>query len=206
MSRFRPRSAAWSWRRSSPGGGLLLRRRADRAAVRPDAHHHRRPDHGRADDRDPDTGAERGHPALADPLARAGRARAQAAVQEATRSYWSMVVRLAEKPDPDDPQIAALRRRRSPTSWSRCSPTSKQGISQRGPIDGSVTVAAVAGSRATATTCLDQTLIRLYDKAGKVRPGSSGSVEQFAVSLKLAEGIWKVSQVATEDDPCTLQR
>jgi hypothetical protein len=49
----------------------------------------------------------------------------KAAVQETTRSYWSMVVRLAEKPDPDDPQIAQLSSTRRPASWSRCSPTSR---------------------------------------------------------------------------------
>jgi hypothetical protein len=131
----------------------------------------------------------------------------KAAVQETTRSYWSMVVRLAEKPDPADPDIAALsvspQRDQLVTLFTS---TRKQGIAQRGPIDGSVTVAAVTGSRATAATCLDQTFVRLYDAAGTVRPGSSGSVQRFAVSLKLAEGSWKVSQVETENDPCTLPR
>jgi hypothetical protein len=129
----------------------------------------------------------------------------QAAVQEATRSYWSMVVRLAEKPDPADPDIVALsvspQRDQLVTLFTN---TKKQGIAQRGPIDGSVTVAAVTGSGATAATCLDQTLVRLYDAAGKVRPGSSGSVQRFAVSLERDEDSWKVSQVETENDPCTV--
>jgi hypothetical protein len=129
----------------------------------------------------------------------------KAAVQEATRSYWSMVVRLAEQPDPADPEIAALsvspQREQLVTLFGNIK---RQDISQRGPIDGAVTVATVSGARATAATCLDQSLVRVYDKAGKPRPGSSGSVQLFAVSLERSAGAWKVSQVSNGDTPCTL--
>jgi hypothetical protein len=129
----------------------------------------------------------------------------QAAVQEATRSYWSMVVRLAEKPDPADPELTALslppQRTQLATLYGNIE---RQGITQRGPIDGSVTVVAVTGAKATAATCLDQTLVRVYDKSGKARPGSSGSVMRFTVSLERDAGAWKVSQVSSGDAGCTL--
>jgi hypothetical protein len=131
----------------------------------------------------------------------------KAAVQETTRSYWSMVVRLAEKPDPDDPQIAALsvdpQAGQLVTLFTN---TKAQGIRQRGPIDGSVTVGTVGGSMATATTCLDQTLTQLYDRAGRPRPGSRGTKQQFAVSLTRTGGVWKVSRVDTSGAECTLPR
>ena len=129
----------------------------------------------------------------------------KATVQETTRSYWSMVVRLAEKPDPDDPQIAQLsvdpQAGQLVTLFTN---VKAQGLSQRGPIDGSVTVGSVGASAATATTCLDQTLTRLYDKAGTKRPGSNGTKSQFTVTLTNSGGAWKVSQVSNGDTPCTL--
>ncbi|HST67244.1 MAG TPA: hypothetical protein VLM05_18855 [Mycobacteriales bacterium] len=129
---------------------------------------------------------------------------AKAPVQQATQAYWSMVVRLAERPDPADPAIAALsvppQREQLVTLFGTIR---KQGLSQRGPIAGAVTVSTVSGSAATAATCLDQSLVRVYDKAGKARPGSSGSVQIFAVSLERTGGAWKVSNVADGGD-CTL--
>ncbi len=131
----------------------------------------------------------------------------KAAVQEATRSYWSMVVRLAERPDPADPEIAALsvspQREQLVTLYANIK---RQGSSQRGPIDGAGTVATVTRARATAATCLDQALVKVYDKAGKPRPGSSGSLQLFAISLERGAGAWKVSQVSNGDTPCTLPR
>jgi hypothetical protein len=131
----------------------------------------------------------------------------QAAVQEATKSYWSMVVRLAEKPDPADPEITALslppQRTQLVTLYGNIK---RQGITQRGPIDGSVSVVAVTGAKATSATCLDQTLVRVYDNSGKVRPGSSGSVMRFTASLERDAGAWKVTQVTSGDANCTLPR
>jgi hypothetical protein len=133
---------------------------------------------------------------------------AKAPVQEATRAYWSMVVRLAEKPDPADPAIAALsvppQREQLVTLYGTIK---RQGISQRGPIDGAVQVVAVTGAKAITSTCLDQSLVRVYDKAGKVRPGSSGSIQQFTVSLERTGGAWKVSAVETgTGSTCVLPR
>jgi hypothetical protein len=129
----------------------------------------------------------------------------KATVQQTTRSYWSMVVRLAEKPDPDDPEIARLsvdpQAGQLVTLFGN---VKAQGLSQRGPIDGSVTVGSVGASTATATTCLDQTLTRLYDKAGNKRPGSDGTRSQFAVTLTSSGGAWKVSQVTSSSAECTL--
>ncbi len=129
---------------------------------------------------------------------------ARAPVQEATRAYWSMVVRLAEKPDPADPGIAALsvspQRDQLVTLYGNIE---QQGLSQRGPISGAVTVSTATGAAATAATCLDQSLVRVYDRAGKARPGSSGSVQLFVVSLERAGGAWKVAKVADAGD-CTL--
>jgi hypothetical protein len=131
----------------------------------------------------------------------------KAAVQETTRSYWSMVVRLAEKPDPDDPQIAQLSVDPQAAQLVTLFTNVKaQGVSQRGPIDGSVTVGSVSASAATATTCLDQTLTRLYDRAGKQRPGSSGTKSQFSVSLTNSGGVWKVSRVNSNGADCALPR
>jgi hypothetical protein len=131
----------------------------------------------------------------------------KAAVQQTTRSYWSMVVRLAEKPDPDDPQIAQLsvdpQEGQLVTLFTN---VKAQGLSQRGPIDGSVTVGPVGASSATATTCLDQTLTRLYDRAGRKRPGSNGTKSEFAVTLTMSGGGWKVSQVNSSGADCTLPR
>lgn len=130
----------------------------------------------------------------------------QAPVQVAARAYWSMVVRLAEKPDPADPAIAALsvspQREKLVTLYGNIK---RQGLSQRGPIDGSVTVSATTATTARAATCLDQSLARVFDKAGKPRPGATGSVQRFAVSLQRTGGAWKVSTVDDAGD-CTLQR
>jgi hypothetical protein len=131
----------------------------------------------------------------------------KAVVQRTTRSYWSMVVRLAEKPDPDDPQIPQLSMDPQAGQLVRLFTDVKaQGLSQRGPIDGSVTVGSVTASKATATTCLDQTLTRLYDRAGTKRPGSSGTKAQFTVTLTMTGGGWKVSQVNSSAADCTLPR
>jgi hypothetical protein len=131
----------------------------------------------------------------------------KATVQETTRSYWSMVVRLAEKPDPDDPQIAQLSvDPQAGQLVTLFTDVKAQGLSQRGPIDGSVTVGSVGASAATATTCLDQTLTRLYDKAGTKRPGSNGTKSQFTVTLTNSGGAWKVSQVNSSGAECTLPR
>jgi hypothetical protein len=131
----------------------------------------------------------------------------KATVQEITRSYWSMVVRLAEQPDPDDPQIAQLsvdpQAGQLVTLFTN---VKAQGLSQRGPIDGLVAVGSVGASTATATTCLDQTLTRLYDKAGTKRPGSNGTKSQFTVTLTMSGGAWKVSQVSSSGADCTLPR
>ena len=128
-----------------------------------------------------------------------------AAVQQATRSYWSMVVRLAEKPDPNDPQIAQLaadpQAGRLVTLFTN---VKAQGVAQRGPIDGAVQVGQVGGSTAAATTCLDQTLTRLYDRSGSPRAGSRGTKSQFAVTLTRAGGTWKVSDVKDSGADCTL--
>jgi hypothetical protein len=129
----------------------------------------------------------------------------KAAVQEATRAYWSMVVRLAEKPDPEDPQIAALSvEPQAGQLVTLLTNVKAQGLSQRGPIDGSITVGSVGAATATATTCLDQTLTQLYDRAGTPRPGSRGTRAQFAVSLTRTGGAWKVARVNTSGAECTL--
>jgi hypothetical protein len=131
----------------------------------------------------------------------------KAAVAETTRSYWSMVVRLAEKPDPDDPEIAQLSvDPQAGQLVALFTDVKAQGLSQRGPIDGSVTVGSVGASTASAITCLDQTLTRLYDKAGTRRPGSSGTKSQFTVTLTNSGGAWKVSQVKSSGADCTLPR
>ena len=128
-------------------------------------------------------------------------------MQETTRSYWSMVVRLAEKPDPDDPQIAQLsvdpQAGQLVTLFTN---VKAQGLSQRGPIDGSVTVGLGRRVGGDGDDLPDQTLTRLYDKAGAKRPGSNGTKSQFAVTLTTSGGVWKVSQVNSSGADCTLPR
>jgi hypothetical protein len=67
-----------------------------------------------------------------------------------------------------------------------------------------VTVDAVAAATATARTCLDQTLARVYDRTGKVRPGSTGTLTLFTVRLRRSEGAWKVAEVTGRDSACTI--
>jgi hypothetical protein len=127
-----------------------------------------------------------------------------AAVQEATRGYWSMVVRLAESPDPEDPELPRLAAEPQLTTLvTLFADTRRQGIVQRGPVDGTVTVAAVSGGGATARTCLDQTLTRVYDAAGRPRAGSAGTVTLFTVALRRTGGTWKVTGVRSRDNACT---
>lgn len=130
-----------------------------------------------------------------------------AQVQETAKSYWSMVVRLAEKPDPDDPQIAALSA--DPQTGKLVTLFTNvrdQGISQRGPIDGLVAVGTVGSATANATTCLDQTLTRVYDRDGTRRPGSAGTKTQFTLTLKRVDGAWRVSGVSDKDASCTIPK
>jgi hypothetical protein len=127
-----------------------------------------------------------------------------AAVQAATRGYWSMVVRLAESPDPEDPELPRLAADPQLTSLvTLFTDVRQQGIAQRGPVDGTVTVTAVSGGGATARTCLDQTLTKVYDRAGRARPGSTGTVTLFTVSLRRSGGTWKVTGVTGRDNACT---
>lgn len=126
-----------------------------------------------------------------------------APVAEATRGYWSMVVRLAERPDPADPaltEFAAGAQLSKLVTLFRTTRTDK--ISQRGPVDGTVTVGTVSGTAATARTCLDQSLTRIYE-AGRVRAGSAGTLTLFTVTLTRAGESWKVTGVSSKDNACS---
>jgi hypothetical protein len=128
---------------------------------------------------------------------------ARAPVAAATRDYWSMVVRLAERPDPADPALPRLAAEPQLSKLVTLFTTTRSDkISQRGPIDGTVTVAAVSAAGATVRTCLDQSLTRVYDAAGKIRPGSTGTLTLFTLTLARTGGAWKVTGVTNGDDTC----
>lgn len=128
----------------------------------------------------------------------------KAPVAEATRDYWSMIVRLAERPDPADPALPELAAEPQLSKLVTLFTTTRSDkISQRGPIDGTVTVDAVSAAAATARTCLDQTLARVYDAAGKIRAGSRGTLTLFTVTLARTGGAWKVTGVTSKDNVCS---
>jgi hypothetical protein len=130
----------------------------------------------------------------------------QAPVQTAAKAYWSMVVRLAEKPDPDDPQLAALSVPPQRDTLERAFGTyATDGISQRGVIDGTVRVQSVTGSSAIVGTCLDQTFVKVYERSGRARPGT-GRIELFTLTLRNESGAWKVQKAVTASGSCTIPR
>jgi hypothetical protein len=129
---------------------------------------------------------------------------AAAPVAGATRAYWSMVVRLAERPDPADPALPGLAAEPQLSKLVTLFTTVRADrISQRGPVDGTVTVAVLSAARATARTCLDQTLTRVYDATGKARAGSAGTLTLFTVTLARTGGAWKVTGVTSKDNACS---
>jgi hypothetical protein len=129
----------------------------------------------------------------------------QAAVGAATRAYWSMVVRLAEAPDPADPALTALVAEPQRSTLVTLFTTIRdQGLSQRGPVDGTVAVATLTGATAVVRTCLDQTLTRVYDRAGRARAGSAGTLTRFTVSLTRRGAAWQVTGVAGKDNACRI--
>jgi hypothetical protein len=128
-------------------------------------------------------------------------------VQRAVRAYWSMVVRLAERPDPADPQLAALTIDPQQATLVRLFTSAKEsGLSQRGPIFAVSGSPAVRGTSAQTTTCLDQTFVKVYESSGRPRPGSSGGPTAFDVRLRRDGGSWKVSSASTRSAPCTVPR
>ena len=130
----------------------------------------------------------------------------KAPVQAAAKAYWSMVVRLAEKPDPDDPQLDALTVPPQRDTLVRVFGTyATDGISQRGVIDGTVRVRSVTGSSAVVTTCLDQTVVKVYERSGRARPGT-GRIELFTLQLRNESGAWKVQRAVTAEGSCTIPR
>lgn len=131
---------------------------------------------------------------------------AKAPVQAAAKAYWSMVVRLAEKPDPDDPQLAALSVPPQRTNLERVFGSyATDGISQRGVIDGTVSVRSVTGSSAVVGTCLDQAFVKVYERSGRARPGT-GRIESFTLQLRNESGAWKVQRAVAASGSCTVPR
>jgi hypothetical protein len=116
-----------------------------------------------------------------------------------------MVMRLAERPNPADPQLAALvvdpQRTTLVTVFTR---TQQQGLSQRGPVRATASVLGLVGGRARARACLDDRFVRTYDRAGKVRPGSAGGLDLFVLDLRAVGGKWKVSKVESPTTTCTV--
>jgi hypothetical protein len=130
----------------------------------------------------------------------------QAGVQAAAKAYWSMVVRLAEKPDPDDPQLDALSVPPQRDTLERVfGAYAADGISQRGVIDGTVSVQSVTGSSALVKTCLDQTFVKVYERSGRARPGT-GRIESFTLTMRNESGAWKVQRAVTASGSCTVPR
>ncbi|HZB49809.1 MAG TPA: hypothetical protein VE547_12020 [Mycobacteriales bacterium] len=130
-----------------------------------------------------------------------------AAVQLAARRYWAAVVRLAERPDPADPALTQLVVEPQRSVLVRVfTANAASGVSQRGPIRGTVTVGEVTGSTADVTTCLDQTLVKVYERSGRARPGSSGGVTPFRLELRKDGGAWKVARASSRSGTCPIPR
>lgn len=127
-------------------------------------------------------------------------------VQAAVQRYWSTVVRLAERPDPDDPGLEAVAVDPNLSTLVKLFTTNRaSGVVQRGPILGTVATPTVRGSRADVITCLDQTFTRVYE-SGLVRPGSGGSVTPFQVELRRVGETWKVSRTSSRSGTCSIRR
>jgi hypothetical protein len=130
-----------------------------------------------------------------------------APVQLAARRYWAAVVRLAERPDPDDPALTQLVVDPQRSVLVKVFTTNAgTGVSQRGPIRGTATVQAVNGSTADVMTCLDQSLVKVYERSGRARPGSQGGVTPFELELRKDGGAWKVARASSRSGTCPIPR
>lgn len=132
---------------------------------------------------------------------------AAAPVQLAARRYWSAVVRLAERPDPADPALTQLVLDPQRSVLIKVFTTnSRTRVVQRGPIRGTATVRTVRGSTADVITCLDQTLVKVYERSGRARPGSQGGVTPFQLELRRDGGAWKVFRASSRSGTCPIPR
>ena len=130
-----------------------------------------------------------------------------APVQLAARRYWSAVIRLAERPDPDDPALTQLVLDPQRSVLVKVFTTnSETGVVQRGPIRATATVSTVRGTTADVTTCLDQTLVKVYERSGRARPGSQGGVTPFRLELRRDGGAWKVFRASSQSGTCPIPR
>jgi hypothetical protein len=130
-----------------------------------------------------------------------------APVQLAARRYWSAVIRLAERPDPDDPALTQLVLDPQRSVLVKVFTTnSEAGVVQRGPIRGTATVRTVRGTTADVATCLDQTLVKVYERSGRARPGSQGGVTPFLLELRRDGGAWKVFRASSQSGTCAIPR
>jgi len=129
------------------------------------------------------------------------------AVQLAARRYWSAVVRLAERPDPADPALTGLvldpQRSVLVTVFAA---NARTGVVQRGPIRGTATVRTVRDSTADVSICLDQSLVKVYERSGRARPGSQGGVTPFLLELRRDRGAWKVFRASSPSGTCAIPR
>jgi hypothetical protein len=130
-----------------------------------------------------------------------------APVQLAARRYWSAVIRLAERPDPDDPALTQLVLDPQRSVLVKVFATnSETGVVQRGPIRATATVRTIRGTTADVTTCLDQTLVKVYERSGRARPGSQGGVTPFRLELRRDGGAWKVFRASSQSGTCPIPR
>lgn len=130
-----------------------------------------------------------------------------APVQLAARRYWAAVVRLAERPDPADPALTELVLDPQRAALVKVFETNaRTGLSQRGPIRGTATVGTVRGSTADVITCLDQTLVKVYEKSGRARPGSGGGATPFQLELRQDGGSWMVARASSRSGTCSIPR
>jgi hypothetical protein len=129
-------------------------------------------------------------------------------LQTVIQSYVSMSIRLAERPDPADPQISQLsvdpQRSAFINTYQR---VRAQGLSQRGPVWGSFVSVAVTGVRAKVTTCLDLTKTQVYRSNGKPQAGSRGGEDLYIFTVLRNGNMWKVSEQDSPDQShCRVQR
>jgi hypothetical protein len=120
-----------------------------------------------------------------------------------------MFVRLAEQPDPADPEIAHFTiEPQASRIVSVIGDVQRQKLSQRGPVFGSISNVSVSADRATVTTCLDLSARQSYRANGEPRPGSRGGAHDlYILTLNRVGSDWKVSNQSSPDgSSCNVKR
>ena len=124
----------------------------------------------------------------------------------AVQEYWSMMIRLSEKPGSTDPEIGAITANPQRSRIERAFSGIKQ--VQRGPVVASLTPVSATGSKARVDACLDMTLVQRYSLSG-LRLSGTGYLgrEYFQVSVQIIGDSWKVyNQHSPNGSTCVVDK